>query len=267
MLHHDTVKRQKSENGHPSMFTLALTVDSEHYASLDEINVQDLYKTKIENRPVSSDSDGSLGKKRTFSEILLDPPKFRMSRKKARQLPPDPGRSQDYVVFDAIREPLRPNSEEPPPIRTSGIPDEIQSGDPSKDAGLNEILQSYLTIDHNNRAYISLKDEYVYDIYYHTAISPAKVPTDANFGVLVYESEPELMDDEEHEDDEEVDSNSEGYYQNSYPDEDEWTGDGWGTEEEEDEYGKRRSRKIVFDSDDDIGLDSGDDWCSYPEDE
>jgi hypothetical protein len=219
---------------------------------------------------VSSDSDKS--KKRPFAEIL-DAPKFRMSRKKAKQnnqetIP------LDYEVFDAIREQPKPKSasvavavEGVPTIRPSGIPDEILSGDPAKDKALHEMLQSYLTVDHDNRAYVNLRDEYVYDIYYRTATSPDTVPTDANFGVLVYESEPELMEDEEDEvrDDEDADSNSEGYYQNSYPDEDEWAGEGWGSEDGEDGYGQIQARKIGFDSGDELDLISGDEY-SYPED-
>ena len=169
-----------------------------------------------------------------------------------------------------MREPLveKSDSDGVPEILESGIPDQIQSGNPAKDAVLNEMLQSYLTIDADNRTYVNLKDEYVYDIYYRTALSPATVPTDANFGVLVYESEPDLMDDEEEVvDDEDADSNSEGYYQNSYPDEDEWAGEGWGSDEEQDEYGRRRARKLGFDSDEDIGSESGEDRYSYSETE
>jgi len=269
---HDTIKRAKVENAPPSIFTLALTVDSND-PSIDVINVQDLYKSNLENRPASSDSDSSQSKKRTFSNVQVDPPKFRMSRKKPRQHPPDTNIPQDYVIFDAVREPLPNNNNQTtdgvPQIRPSGIPDEIQSGDPTKDAALHEMLHSYLTIDHDNRTYVNLKDEYVYDIYYRTAISPATVPTDANFGVLVYDSEPELMeDDDEVADDEDADSNSEGYYQNSYPDEDEWAGEGWGSEREEDDYGRRRIRKLAFDSDEDIGLESGEEEVySYSETE
>ena len=270
---HDTIKRAKVENAHSSIFTLALTVDSDD-ASIGNINVQDLYKSNLETRPVSSDSDSSsLSKKRVFSEVLVDPPKFRMSRKKPRQHPPDPNIPQDYVVFDAVREPVVPeenkdtNSDGIPQIQASGIPDEIQSGDPAKDAALHEMLQSYLTVDHDNRTYVNLKNEYVYDIYYRTAVSPATVPRDANFGVLVYDSEPELIDDEEEVvDDEDADSNSEGYYQNSYPDEDEWAGEGWGSDEDEDEYGRRRTRKLGFDSDEELDVESGEDLYSYPDD-
>ena len=255
-LQHDTIKRPQLENTPPSIFTLALTVDSDD-PSIDSINVQDLYKSNLETRPASSDSsdDSSQSKKRAFSDVLLDPHKFRMSRKKPRKHPPDPNIPQDYVVFDAVREPVPvdndSSSDRVPQIRPSGIPDEIQSGDPLKDAVLHDMLQSYLTIDHENRTYVNLKNEYVYDIYYRTAESPATVPTDANFGVLVYDSEP--------------DSNSEGYYQNSYPDEDEWAGDGWGSDEDEDDYGRRRTRKLVFDSDEEIGEDSGEDLYSYPD--
>ena len=263
------MKRAKVENAQPSIFTLALTVDSDD-SSIDTINVQDLYRSNLETRPVSSDSDSSLRKKRTFSDVQVDPPKFRMSRKKPRQHPPDPSIPQDYVVFDAVREPVANNTNNNettdgvPQIRPSGIPDEIQSGNPVEDAALHEMLQSYLTIDNDNRTYVNLKDEYVYDIYYRTAISPATVPTDANFGVLVYDSEPELMEDEEGAvDDEDADSNSEGYYQNSYPDEDEWAGEGWGSEEDEDEYGRRRIRKLGFDSDEEIGSESEDE-ALYP---
>jgi len=195
-----------------------------------------------------------------------------MSRKKAKQNnQEDITIPLDYEVFDAIREmpksiPVR--GEGVPEIRASGIPDEIiLSGDPAKDKALNEMLQSYLTVDHDNRTYVNLRDEYVYDIYYRTATSPDTVPTDANFGVLVYESEPELMDDEEEEirDDEDADSNSEGYYQNSYPDEDEWAGEGWGSEEDEEGYGQLRTRKIAFDSGDELDSISGDESFSYPE--
>lgn len=269
---HDTIKRAKVENAPPSIFTLALTVDSND-PSIETINVQDLYKSNLENRPISSDSDSSQSKKRAYSDAQVEPPKFRMSRKKPRQHPPDPNIPQDYVIFDAVREPLPNNNNDTtdgvPQIRPSGIPDEIQSGDPTKDAALHEMLQSYLTIDHDNRTYVNLKDEYVYDIYYRTAISPATVPTDANFGVLVYDSEPELMEDEEEVvDDEDADSNSEGYYQNSYPDEDEWAGEGWDSEGEEDDYGRRRIRKLAFDSDEDIGLESGEEGVySYSETE
>ena len=273
--HHDTIKRSKLEHAqHPSIFTLALTVDSEEYSSIEAINIQDLYKSSLENRPASSGSANStssiLSKKRAFSDVLVDPPKFRMSRKKPRQHPPDQDIPQDYVVFDAVREPLaeKSNQDMVPEILESGIPDQIQSGNPAMDAALNEMLQSYLTVDADNRTYVKFKDEYVYDIYYRTAVSPATVPTDANFGVLVYESEPELMDDEEEVvDDEDADSNSEGYYQNSYPDEDEWAGEGWGSDEEQDEYGRRRTRKFGFDSDEDIGSESGDDVHSYSETE
>jgi len=198
-----------------------------------------------------------------------------MSRKKARQNHPEQPIPLDYEVFDAIREPVKtvPAREgvRVPEIRASGIPDEIQSGDPAKDKALHEMLQSYLTVDRDNRTYVNLRDEYVYDIYYRTATSPDTVPADANFGVLVYDSEPELMDDEEEEvgDEEDADSNSEGYYQNSYPDEDEWAGEGWGSEEEDedDQYGQLRSRKIGFDSDDEVGSLSGDDTYSYSETE
>ena len=192
-----------------------------------------------------------------------------MSRKKPRQHPPDKDIAQDYVVFDAVRERLveKSNRDVVPEIIESGIPDQIQSGNPAKDAVLNEMLQSYLTIDADCRTYVNLKNEYVYDIYYRTAVSPATVPTDANFGVLVYESDADLMDDEEEVvDDEDADSNSEGYYQNSYPDEDEWEGEGWGSDEEQDEYG-RRTRKSGFDSDEDIGSESGEDLYSYSETE
>src|SRR5271154_6299664 len=69
----DTLKRPKLNNAHPSIFTLALTVDSDD-TSLDAINVQDLYKSNLESRPISSDSDTSLSKKRAFSDVLVDPP-------------------------------------------------------------------------------------------------------------------------------------------------------------------------------------------------
>jgi Transcription factor Iwr1 len=258
----DTIKRAKVEQPQSSIFTLALTVDSTEYPSLETINVQDLYKSTLESRPVSSDSDNGV-KKRSFSNII-DPPKFRMSRKRPRQTAPDEQISTDYVLFDAIREPIRV-TDGIPEIRSSGIPNEIQSGDPSKDAILNDMLKSYLTIDQDNRTFLNLKDEYVYDIYYRSGVSPNTVPTDANFGVLVYESDPELDEDEEVGDEEDVDSNSEGYYQNSYPDEDEWAGEGWGSEEDEDTYGKRHSRRIGFDSDEEIGEDSEDDRYSYSE--
>jgi hypothetical protein len=265
---HDTIKRPKVEHTHPSIFTLALTVDSDEYTKLESINVQDLYKPSLESRPVSSDSDGSnTSKKRAFSDVLVDQPKFRMSRKKPRQHPPDSNIPQDYIVFDAVREPVVQNSDGVPEILPSGIPDEIQSGDPTKDAALFDMLKSYLTIDRDNRTYVNRKDEYVYDIYYQTAMSPSSVPTDSNFGVLVYDSELELMDDEEEVvDDEDADSNSEGYYQNSYPDEDEWAGEGWGSEED-DEYGELRTKKLGFDSDEDIGSESGEDRYSYSETE
>lgn len=190
-----------------------------------------------------------------------------MSRKRPRQ---DVAETipLDYEVFDAIREPVKIHSDGIPTIRSSGIPDEIQSGNPAKDAALHDMLRSYLTVDQDNRKFVNLKDEYVYDIYYRTAVSPATVPTDANFGVLVYDdSEPDLIDDEEVGDEEDADSNSEGYYQNSYPDEDEWAGEGWGSEEDEDEYGRRRTRKIGFDSDEEIGSESGEDAFSYSETE
>ena len=262
----DTTKRSKVEqNATPSMFTLALTVESTEFSSVDTLSGQELYKSTLESRPVSSDSDSS--KKRSFSNII-DPPKFRMSRKKARQNPPDTIISQDYILFDAVREPIVTRASDGiPEIRSSGIPNEIQSGDVRKDAVFSEMLKSYLNVDHDNRTYLNLKDEYVYDIYYKSALSPDTAPRDANFGVLVYESEPELIEDEEAEDEEDPDSNSEGYYQNSYPDEDEWAGAGWGSDEEEDEYGRRHSRKIPFDSDEEIGSDSEDDRYSYPETE
>src|SRR5271169_6351805 len=108
----DTIKRAKVENAHPAMFTLALTVDSND-PSIEKLNVQDLYKSNLETRPVSSDSDSScLSKKRTFSDVQVDPPKFRMSRKKPRQLPPDSNIPQDYVVFDAVREPVSKNTKD-----------------------------------------------------------------------------------------------------------------------------------------------------------
>lgn len=256
-------KRSKVDHGAASIFTLALTVDSDD-TTIDSINVQDLYKSKLESRPVSSDSDSSR-KKRSFSDVI-DPPKFRMSRKKPRQNVPETNIPQEYEVFDAIREPVSA-SDGIPQIRPSGIPDEIQSGDPAKDAVLHDMLQSYLTVDSDNRTFLNLNDEYVYDIYYRTAASPATVPTDANFGVLVYDSDPEFMEDDEVGDDEDADSNSEGYYQNSYPDEDEWAGEGWGSDEDEDEYGRRRTRKIGFDSDEEIGSESGEDGFSYSETE
>jgi hypothetical protein len=259
----DTVKRAKVEHATASIFTLALTVDSDD-TSIDSINVQDLYKSKLESRPDSSDSDSSR-KKRSFSDVI-DPPKFRMSRKKPRQNVPETNIPQDYEVFDAIREPTVA-ADGIPQFRPSGIPNEILSGDPAKDAALHEMLQSYLTIDNDNRTYLNLKDEYVYDIYYRTAASPATVPTDANFGVLVYDSEPEFMEDEEVGDEEDADSNSEGYYQNSYPDEDEWAGEGWGSEEDDDQYGKQRKGKSSFDSDEEVGSDSGEDGFSYSETE
>ena len=241
-------------------------------STLEEINVQDLYKSTLDIRPLSSDSDSS-AKKRTFSELLTSPPKFRMSRKKQRQHPPDANIQQDYVVFDAIREPvvLPQHDDAVPEIRASGIPDEIQTGNPAKDAMLQEMMRSYLTIDSDNRTYVNLRDDYVYDIYYRSAAGPASVPTDSNFGVLVYDSETELMDndeDDEVRDDEDADSNSEGYYQNSYPDEDEWAGDGWGSEEDEvDDYGQPRKPKLLFDSDEEIGNESGTDVYSYSETE
>jgi len=277
----DSIKRTKLDNPPPSVFTLALTVDSDD-ASIDTINVQDLYRANLDTRPASSDSADSTAssKKRAFSDLLhVDPPKFRMSRKKPRQHPPaDPSVPKDYVVFDAVREPLQAAAEKDvdangvPRIRPSGIPDEIQWRDNATDVAIQDMLQSYLTVDHQNRTYVNIKDEYVYDIYYRTAVSPATVPTDANFGVLVYESEAELVEDEEEVlDDEDADSNSEGYYQNSYPDEDEWAGDGWGSDEEEEEaeYGQRRVRKLAFDSDDlEFASDSGaEDLYSYPEED
>jgi Transcription factor Iwr1 len=261
---HDTLKRAKVEHQR-SIFTLALTVDSDEYTKLEAINIQDVYKPRVESRPVSSDSESS-GKKRNFSEVPVDAPKFRMSRKKARQLPPEEI-SKDYVVFDAIREPIGDTSDGVPLIKESGIPNVIQQGNPEKDALVKDMMKSYLTVDHDNRIYVNLKDEYVYDIYYRSAMSPESVPCDSNFGVLVYDSDPELMEDEEEVvDDEDADSNSEGYYQNSYPDEDEWAGEGWGSEEEQDDYGRRRE-KLGFDSDEDINLDNSEDEVySYPDD-
>jgi len=202
---------------------------------------------------------------------MIDAPKFRMSRKKARQNNQTEKIPLDYEVFDAIRESPKPlplrASDTVPEIRSAGIPDDILSGDPAKDKALNEMLQSYLTVDHDNRTYVNLRDEYVYDIYYRTATSPDTVPADANFGVLVYDSEPELLDDEEHElgDEEDADSNSEGYYQNSYPDEDEWAGEGWGSEDDEERYGRLRSRKIGFDSGDELESLSEDETYSNSE--
>lgn len=275
------IKRSKLDDPPPSVFTLALTVDSDD-ASIDTINVEDLCKATLDTRPASSDSADSTAssKKRAFSDLLIvDPPKFRMSRKKPRQHPPaDPSIPQDYIVFDAVREPLQPAAEKSvdangvPRIRPSGIPDEIQCRDNAKDVVMQDMLRSYLTVDDQNRTYVNIKDEYVYDIYYRTALSPATVPTDANFGVLVYESEAELMDDEEEViDDEDADSNSEGYYQNSYPDEDEWAEDQWGSDEEaeESDYGQRRVRKLAFDSDDfEFASDSGaEDLYSCPEED
>lgn len=195
-----------------------------------------------------------------------------MSRKKARQNPPNEAAEQDYVVFDAVRElPLQSDVDDNgvPLIRPSGLPEHVW-GESARDAAMQDMLQSYLTVDNQNRNYINVKDEYVYDIYYRTAASPATVPTDSNFGVLVYDSEHELVDDEEEVgDDEDADSNSEGYYQNSYPDEDEWAGEGWGSEEEDEAYGRRRVKGVVgFESDDlEFEEDSGEDLYSYPEDD
>jgi hypothetical protein len=239
-------------------------MEPDEYTTLDRLDI-DLWKTQLDKRPESSDSDTS-SKKRAFSQVLTSPPKFRMSRKRPRNNPPDVSTTQDVQVFDAIRE-SHVDISGVPMITSSGIPDEIQSGDVTKDIILAEMLQSYLTVDGDNRTCINLKDEYVYDIYYRSATTVATVPTDANFGVLVYESDPEMIEDDEVVNDEDADSNSEGYYQNSYPDEDEWAGEGWGSDEDENEYGKRRKNKIGFDSDDEIGSDSGEDGFSYSETE
>jgi Transcription factor Iwr1 len=275
---HDTIKRTKLDTAPPpSMFTLALTVDHEDDPSIDTLKAHDLCKTQHplldDTRPASSDSaDSTTSKKRAFSSLLVDPPKFRMSRKKARQHPPNEVAEQDYVVFDAVRElPLQSDVDENgvPLIRSSGLPDHVW-GESARDVAMQDMLQSYLTVDNQNRNYINVKDEYVYDIYYRTAVSPATVPTDSNFGVLVYDSEQELVDDEEEVvDDEDADSNSEGYYQNSYPDEDEWAGEGWGSEDEDEAYGRRRVKGVVgFESDElEFEEDSGEDLYSYPEDD
>jgi len=241
-------------------------MESEDYASIEKLDTPKLWKSQIEHRPVSSDSDSSgSGKKRAFSEIITSPPKFRMSRKRPRQTPPE-NTTPAIQVFDAIREAQVSSSTLIPPIRSSGVPDEIQRDTTTRDAALQDILRSYLTVDADNRVFVNLKDEYVYDIYYRMAVSPVTVPTDANFGVLVYESEAEMVEDEDEvHDEDDADSNSEGYYQNSYPDEGEWAGEGWGSDEDND-YGRPKKR-IGFDSDEDIVSDSGDDVCSYSETE
>jgi len=261
----DTTKRVKIEHAPPSVFTLAMTMESDEYTTLDNLDV-DLWKSQLDKRPDSSASDSS-SKKRAFSQVHVSPPKFRMSRKRPRNNPPETPMPEQVQVFDAVRETRVQTDHGVPTIMSSGIPDEIQSGDASKDAILAEMLQSYLTVDADNRAYVNLKDEYVYDIYYRAATGPATVPTDANFGVLVYDSDPEMMEDEEVMNDEDADSNSEGYYQNSYPDEDEWAGEGWGSDEDQDEYGRQRKGKLAFDSDDDFGSESPEDGYSYSETE
>jgi Transcription factor Iwr1 len=261
-----SAKRPKQDHPAASIFTLAITVDSEEdFASINRLalpNMGTLDLSASSSRPDSRDSDASASRKRSFAQ-LVDVPKFRVSRKKQRQEQRE-AILLDYEVFDAVREPTQTRRDEVPEIKPSGIPDEIQSGDPARDAILHDMLRSYLTVDSGNRTYVNIKDEYVYDIYYRTAASPDTVPTDANFGVLVYDSESELLayDDEEVGDEEDADSNSEGYYQNSYPDEDEWAGDGWGSEAGEDDdedYGKRRSSgKILYIGDDELVSISGD---------